>query len=688
MALTSNQKMLFGFILVVILIGVFITIVVLLSKCNSPKINSESYTDNKSKGILSFTGGGMRALTTDVGVIHGIRRRLAGRLTLNQFLDRYQVISACSGGSWFSSLMIYSPSFFQMLAEGDLTTFDKDCDANPVPGSEKWKMPCGTKKMNKCGVNNKQCCCEYGYKFNDKNWFNKCDLCDPLKPNIGGRFTFEEYISRALQVIKSKTANDSFINTIINFLPSSIGGNYIQPFLYFYNEPWAVISQQIIFDPVGDMSKTIANNPNKITSHCVWASVILQDANLVGETQYSIGTTGNNRAICSSNTTTTVNDCGVMIPISFDYDHSKQSSTLGLYGGKLQDIIVPLNYYDGSIIVKTTMIESYLSHTTSSVTSPTDIAACSSATAAIAAQTDVLNNAVENAIGKGFFKNYIKQGIKWLLEKVSMSFNDLAIPMMLNNSQNNIEIVPKHINKLTNSLYSDTYVRVGDGGYYDNSSITNALRAWQKDGGVGTCKIININPPHSMSSFQINAKNTKTNAAIFNLFGCLGNDNSAKSCVSPTPGHMSKIDSPAALSDVIPFLIPQIFPMQDFYNERCLWWGRCSRDNSKSCSDDASKCIVEIAITFYRTTTMQNNTIGITPGTPVDLYVINVNSTKAEEMIMPGTNDTSSGLGYLNTAVKTSDLIQMIPEQLFNIMFLDQGDIGTYSGDCGTVPKC
>ena len=65
-----------------------------------------------------------------------------------------------------------------------------------------------------------------------------------------------------------------------------------------------------------------------------------------------------------------------------------------------------------------------------------------------------------------------------------------------------------------------------------------------------------------------------------------------------------------------------------------------------------------------------------------------MNSTKAEEMIMPGTNDTSSGLGYLNTAVKTSDLIQMIPEQLFNIMFLDQGDIGTYSGDCGTVPKC
>lgn len=681
MELTSNQKMFFGFILVIVLIAALIILIVFLSKPKTP----EYYSDNESKGILSFTGGGMRALTTDVGVIHGIRRRLAGRLTLNQFLDRYQVISACSGGSWFSSLMIYSPSFFKMLAEGELTTFDKDCNGNPVPGSEKWKMACGTKNMNKCGVNNKQCCCEYGYKFNDNNWFDKCDLCYPLKPDIGGQFTFEEYIARALQVIRTKTANDSFINTMINFLPDSIGGNYIKPFLYFYNEPWAVISQEIIFDPVGDMSRMVANNPNNITSHCVWGSVILQDSNLVGNTGYYIGTSENNRSICTSNTT--VNDCGVMVPITFDYDHSKKSSTMGLYGGTFQSS-VPITYYDGANNINTNMIQKYLSRTTSSVISPSDIAGCSSATAAIAAQTKVLDTAVENAIGDGFFKNYIKEGLQWLLEKVSRSFNDLAIPMMLNNSKNNIEIVPKHIDLPASTLSSNLYVRVGDGGFYDNSSITNALRAWQKDGGEGTCKIININPPHSMPSFQSNAKNTKTNAAIFNLFGCLGNDNSTRSCVSPTPGHMSKIDSPAALSDVIPFLVPQIFPMQDFYNERCLWWGRCSRDNSRSCSDDAPKCIVEIGITFYRTTTIQNNATGIIAGTPVELYVINVNSTKAEEMIMPGTNDTSSGLGYLNTAVKTSDLIQKIPEQLFNIMFLDQGDINTYSGDCGTVPKC
>ena len=210
MVLTSNQKM-FAFILVIMLIGAFITFLVLFVV---PKIKtSETYTNNQPKGILSFTGGGMRALTTDVGVIHGIRRRLAGRLTLNQFLDRYQVISACSGGSWFSSLMIYSPSFFNMLAKGDLTTFDENCSGNPVPRSEKWIMPCGTKNMNKCGVNNKQCCCEYGYKFNDNNWFNKCDLCRSLKPNREGPFTFEEYISRVLQVTETKTYSD---NTFAN----------------------------------------------------------------------------------------------------------------------------------------------------------------------------------------------------------------------------------------------------------------------------------------------------------------------------------------------------------------------------------------------------------------------------------------------------------------------------------------
>lgn len=684
MELTSNQKNFICLVLVLVFMAAFVTLIVLLSNCQKSNKKPESFATYQSKGILSFTGGGMRALSTDVGVIHGIRKRLAGRLTLNQFLDKYQVISSCSGGSWFSNLMIYSPSFFKMLSEGELTKFDSSCAGNPVVGSEKWLLPCGTKSMSKCGTNNKQCCCDYGYKFNDSNWINKCDLC-ALKPtNIGAKLTFEDYISRALQVIRTKTASDSFLNKLIDFLPDSIGGNYIKPFMYYYNEPWAVINQQMIFNPVGDMAPTISSNPNNITSHCVWGSVILQESNLVGEIQYSIGDSDTNRKICSSNTT--LNDCGVMFPITFDYDHTKKSSTLGIYGGIIQSS-VPINFYEGTNI-KSKMLQSYLLQKTSSVISPPDISACSSATAAIAAQTDVLKAAVENAISKGFFKDYLKQGLQWILSKVSKSFNDFAIPMMLSNSKNNIEIVPRHIDESIDTLSSSLYVRAGDGGFYDNSSITNALRTWQQDGSSGTCKIININPPHSLTSFQTNGKNTKTNAAIFNLFGCTGNDNSTRSCRSPPPPRMSKIDSPQALSDAIPFLLPQIFPVQDFYNERCLWWGRCSQNNSISCSDDASKCVVEIGITFYRTVTVQNNATGIVAGTPVDLFVINVNSTKAEEMIMPGANDISAGLGYLNTATKTSDLIQKIPEKLFNLMFLDQGDVSEFPDICGTIPSC
>lgn len=59
--------------------------------------------------LLSFEGGGFRAMTTDAGLLAGALKYKAS--TLGELLSNVQVVSGNSGGTWFTSCLAYSPEF-------------------------------------------------------------------------------------------------------------------------------------------------------------------------------------------------------------------------------------------------------------------------------------------------------------------------------------------------------------------------------------------------------------------------------------------------------------------------------------------------------------------------------------------------------------------------------------------------
>ena len=94
-----------------------------------------------------------------------------------------------------------------------------------------------------------------------------------------------------------------------------------------------------------------------------------------------------------------------------------------------------------------------------------------------------------------------------------------------------------------------------------------------------------------------------------------------------------------------------------------------------------------MAISYFTCTTVANTACGVTAGTAVELVVVNVNSQLAPLFLQPGSNDIAAGLGYVETTAHVSDLMQQIPQQLFDIVFLNKGSITDYTATCGQ-PVC
>ena len=630
--------------------------------------------------VIAFSGGGTRAFATSTGLMHGIGRRLIStdNGTLKEFVEDHSILSGVSGGSWFMSLMIYSKSFWDMLCTGNIQTEPSQCLSQPIPGSQDWSTYCTFSQANKCDGN--KCCCAWGYKYNGSlydgtNFLPKCELCDPL-PVTAGSITFQEYVTRMMSVISSETLTDSFSSKLIRYLPTSLGLNLILPTAYHYSKRWNEIIKQIVFDTVGDINNTkVSENPNNFSNHCLWGAVIMQESVLTGDTRYFIG--DKKRTTCIGDTT--FQNCGNCFPITYDYDLAVNSSTMTLYGGNIPAKI-PITYINN--ITKQSIessIHDLIYKNTSSNSLIRDLGASSGGFGAVVTQYEILRQALKDSWGTIY--SIFGYTFDWVLNSISKTFAEKAPPIIL--SSNEIKFLEKIEDLSLNSYAAESYIRTGDGGYYDGAGITNGIRGWQNDGGTGRCKIISSMCMQKWPTFQDFATNSKTVPEVYQLFGCVGNQTSDRTCKLPVP----KTRFPSE-SFKIPFLTEPIFRMEDFSSARCLWWGRCTGNKSYSCSESGSNCVVEIAIMYYRTVTIQNDVSGIKAGTNVDLFVLNINSVKADIFIMPGVNDLKANLGFVETAQNLSDLIQKIPLDLFELVFLDQGNVTEYQSFCGTEPVC
>ena len=131
------------------------------------KQSKENLIGESQQNVLSFAGGGTRSVTVFTGIVAGIVQRLKKdktnvnpENTLDNWLDQYRVISGNSGGTWFMSLMCYSPEYHRMLSTTQPITeeniFDIDyntADGNIIPFDTTRDGISNTKNNQKMGSN-------------------------------------------------------------------------------------------------------------------------------------------------------------------------------------------------------------------------------------------------------------------------------------------------------------------------------------------------------------------------------------------------------------------------------------------------------------------------------------------------------------------------------------------------------
>merc|ERR1712194_485640 len=70
---------------------------------------------------VTFKGGGFMSLADFTGATMGflnVLRKTNPNASMTQLYSRFGTVSGISGGAWFSQMLIYSPSFLQMVERG------------------------------------------------------------------------------------------------------------------------------------------------------------------------------------------------------------------------------------------------------------------------------------------------------------------------------------------------------------------------------------------------------------------------------------------------------------------------------------------------------------------------------------------------------------------------------------------
>ena len=792
------------------------------NKLNNKLNNSkDSVRENfiKNSNILCFSGGGIRSITVCTATTIGILRkltRLRNEKNLNDYLSQYSVISGNSGGSWFMSLLAYSPKYYNMLNSG------KDLNKNPIvgsklkckggipiEGSDEWWGYCEWRdNMQKCGD---KCCCNSGYKYGGTKWgFDECIRCEDdvsshckddiripgserwwtcqydntytcgdteevhkglpsLSKDLPSRsrggmygnsvknslredydsycccdknyqadsrghclqcppskelnFTFYEYIFRMFQVIDNWSTSN--LNIFMAGI-TSLSPNWVRPFIYYYYAPWHKVTNEIIFNTVGDIPQDIKiNEPtNNINSHFIWSTAILRYANVMNLDNKAINYYMN--APFSENSEKlkdeqkAFNDLkreGMVFPAFFNYDVPNKKSPINVLA--VTDKITGNMVYDEETNEISLDFLTKSSDESKQNVTVRGAASCSGAPVGFLSSKTVIKQAINTATDNPFYKFFTDLGQDKVSSLVSEYFNDSSIPVKMDakgdkSAEIDIICTTKTKNErelLLSSDFNSSYgiginnegkclpfdfpnakdiknvqdiekqkiVKMVDGGFYDNSSISYALRAWQekyKDEDDLRCKIVFINSiPNDETFSERNGEQMKTSQNVFGLFGC---QSGIKSHYSDCKEDVKVINYFGKnINEEAWVTLPHVFNKDDYTQGKCLHWSRCDPNNNpnKECDDEDNICYAEMSVVYFKTTSVINKELGVTDGTKVDLFTVNFNTIKAPIFINPGSADDETDFSnYITTALEVSKLVEHIPDDLFKIVFTTEYD--------------
>lgn len=587
-------------------------------------VKSKSHTPPQKLDIISFSGGGLRAISSDVGVIHGIRKRMGGDLAT--VLNNYRIMGGISGGSWFMSLLIYSPTFYNMLDKGEISD--------------------------------------------------------------SSGYTYETYVENVIKAIdnmegwgKHCTHPKSYIKELecwmIDHMKKDLPRGFLEMVQYGF-QPWQITVEEMIFSHVDNMKNAkLSDNPNKVNLHCVWGSSIMKSGTLestdIGEKNYYDMPDPINKYCV-------IGECGLAFPISFNYDHKKSMSTTNIFTGQT-NMSTQIEYHITK--TKTSKTTNALNQTPPTNLYVKDVAACSGAALGFASSEDIVEQ---------IYKSDIKLGdinVSQILSEFVRKFGSkMGIAMNLEGSNNQLGFNKTGYVPVDQQAKNVT-VRAIDGGFYDDSSVAFSIKAWQENSLnlSNICHIVNVNA--MMNTMSDQTAGSKTNTAISYLFGSTVDGDKCMPVVDDAKAYgLDKWGLKINLT------LPVIFPCDDFKKGVCLWWGREDINNKCEPCSTSNKYCVEISVHLYETVTVDNKELGIVGGTPVHLYVINTNTNTP---IFPLPEIPLSQLGefgatnpvenYTSSAGIISNLMQKIPEDIFNAMF--RGDqLKGVRMTCGKQPVC
>ena len=625
---------------------------------------------------LSFSGGGFRALSAETGVMHGLITYFKKKKKISNapsFLNKHEIISGNSGGSWFMSLIAYSKNYITVL-DNDIpdSTFEyiDECKGNtPYPDSNTWWRWCGTYDSDFHKCEDDYCCCDEDHKQivpAKKGTFNTtyCQDCDPQTDIIVPTdFNLKNYFYNVIETAakeEDKSGHTKLV-AIINMLPG-IEDNIFKPLLYYLTSPWQEVVKNSVFAAADAHTIKAGQNPNNLKTHLVWAGVIMRDS-LVKVTDPDNTTTvaATQDPNCGSVSTksdfiTSLTSCGIAYPVIFDYDFTSNKSSLPFCPGKA---VQNISYYvkDETKASVTKDVSSVMS--TPFPTSETlvyKLASTSGAAAAVLSNYTEINSIVDNYLGTGtiskIFGNLADTGVLTTTKYLANS----AIPLQIkNNTPSYFDdgTVPDNINVKTTPV-----TRLGDGAYFDNSSLAFAIRAWQAKKKTGTVRAMFIDGP----TLDDTTNGSTLSASSSRLFGCTpdGQKSSGKT--------YNYIDSLGSKDLDYEVLTPKIFNSDDFKQAKNIFWSTIKSPTT------------HLKITSFPTlTTVDNTEIGIKAGTKVELVIFTASS-DAPIFTIPTSNTVSDASNYIDTIAAFSKLTQSVPEDILDRLHAAADTDGFMSG--------
>jgi hypothetical protein len=570
----------------------------------------------------------------------------------------------------------------------------------PIPKSDKW-WSCYYSNMGSC-QNGDYCCCDDNYELDSTG-----EYCKPCVPgSVNTPFTFYEYLDRIFQVKKSWAVRkfDPFMESIAIMSP-----NWIRPILYYYYNSWHKIINQIIFNPVEDIPQNMKlNQPiNDINSHFIWSAAILRYSNIINlendgaincyMTNPFMDDYVNSKRLKNESyaMNTDLKQQGMVFPSFFNYDVQTKTSPIDIVGGKINSNGNMVYEKDTEII----RLDSFLNKASDKSKQNIEVRGASSAGGAPAgflSSKMVIKQALLTAGDSNIGAKYLSNiGSDRVSKYISEYFNDLSVPVELDKDGNknfDIKIVcDGQFDKGSCKEFDDSddikniqdikdkkIVKMVDGGFYDNSSVAYAVRGWQEHyTNDSSCKIVYINSiPNDTSLHERSGKQQKTNSNVFLLFGCELADNIEYANCDNTNKIFNYFGPKSNTKAWV--ALPTVFEEDDYQNGKTLWWKRCNKYGylNKECNNEDNLCYAELSIVHFETTTVTNKELGVRPGSKVDLFTINFNTTKASIFVNPGSSDEEDDLpNYIITANKVSELIQDIDTDLFEVIFTEKYDL-------------